>query len=274
MHILCIALIALIAVLDVANGYEISTSIFFLIPIAISMWYVSHRAGVIYSILCTALWFLTDTLFTGHVYINPIAPYWNGMARLGIFLITEELFNRLKIHLATEIRLSRTDDLTGLLNVRGFTEQAEILFGLAVRHKRPVVLAYIDLDNFKRVNDNFGHSEGDKVLRVVGENVISSLRVTDVAGRLGGDEFAIVLPETTEEGAKSVLNKLRDTLFQETQKYGWPIGFSVGVVSFSPSTYSLDEAIKMADSLMYKVKTSGKNNILFQHCSATKSPVL
>lgn len=268
MYFICLVLIALIAWVDIAAGYEISVSIFFLLPIAIATWYGSQRASIIYSIGCATLWFFMDTKFSAHQYINPLAPYWNGTVRLGFFLIAVGLLGQLKYHLTNEIRRSRTDDLTNLCNVRGFTEQAEILFGLAVRHGRSVVLAYIDLDNFKQVNDNFGHSEGDKVLSVVGKKISSSLRVTDVAGRVGGDEFVIVLPETDEYGAKSVLNKLRGTLFQETQKHGWPISFSVGVVSFSPSSHRLDEAIKIADSLMYQVKASGKNNILFKHCTA------
>ena len=175
------------------------------------------------------------------------------------------MLNQLKIRLGIETRLSRTDNLTGLLNVRGFTEQAEKLFILAARHKRPVTLAYIDLDNFKQVNDKLGHSEGDKALRVVSEQFLSSLRATDVAGRFGGDEFAILLPETDEVGAKSIFNKLRSELIQETQKHNWPIGFSMGVVSFDSPAFHLDEAIRIADSLMYQVKSSGKNHIVFRH---------
>jgi GGDEF domain-containing protein len=201
--LISIVSVALIAVLDYVDGNEISTSIFYLIPIAISTWYCEHRAGIIFSFFCAFLWFFFD--YTTRQYINPVAPYWNASVRLGLFLITEGLLNEVKIHLGNEQTLSRTDGLTGLFNVRGFFERAEKLFGIAARHNRPIALAYIDLDNFKQVNDKLGHSEGDKALRVVGEKFLSSLRATDVAGRLGGDEFAIVLPETDEAGVKAVL---------------------------------------------------------------------
>lgn len=261
----------LIATADIAVGYEIAIAIFLILPIAITTWYISHRDGLIFSIFCAIIWFLIDTIFSGHVYINPAAPYWNTAARLGFFLIIEGLLNQLKIHLAIEKEMARTDIMTGLLNVRGFTLQAENLFGLAARHNRSVVLAYMDLDNFKKVNDEFGHSEGDRVLQVVGEKILSSLRVTDVAARLGGDEFAIILPETDEMGAKAVFDKLRGDLLHEMQKYNWPIGFSIGVVSFDAPVNNLDEAIRIADSLMYQVKKGGKNSVIFEHYPARET---
>ncbi len=266
-HLVALLTVVLISTIDFVVGYEIAVSIFFLIPVAIATWYISHRAGIHFSILCAIIWFAID--YHGHPYANPIAPYWNALVRMGFFLITEELLNQMKVHLGNEKRLSRTDNLTGLLNGRGFAEKAENLFGLAARHNRPLALAHIDLDNFKQVNDELGHSEGDKVLRVISGKLLSSLRVTDVAGRLGGDEFAIVLPETDAAGAKSMFATLRDALLQETRKHNWPISFSIGVVSFDAPAFSLDEAIRIADTLMYQVKASGKNNILYRHYPAS-----
>ncbi len=150
------------------------SSIFFLIPVAISTWYGSRRDGIITACISAFAWLLVDS--NSRIYINPVAPYWNALVRLGMFLVAEELLDQLRIRLGIEKTLSRTDNLTGLLNARGFFEQAEILFGLAARHNRPITLAYLDLDNFKKVNDELGHSEGDKVLRAVGDTIQSSLR--------------------------------------------------------------------------------------------------
>jgi diguanylate cyclase (GGDEF)-like protein len=262
-NFLSLLIIALIAIIDDLTGNEIGVSIFFLIPIAISTWYCGYSVGIIISIVSAFMWFVND--YTGRSYINPIAPYWNAFARLGFFLITVTLLNQLSIHLLIVKKLSKTDSLTGLLNIRGFTEQAEKLFGVAARHTRSVVLAYIDLDNFKKVNDLLGHSEGDKVLQVVGKKFMTSLRATDVAGRMGGDEFAIVLPETDEAGSKFMFETLKAHLMDEMKSHNWPISFSIGVVSFDSPPSDLDEAIKIADALMYRVKATGKNNILFEH---------
>ncbi|MDO8413432.1 MAG: GGDEF domain-containing protein [Gallionellaceae bacterium] len=261
--LISMAFVAFIALIDIVVGYEIAISIFFLIPIVISTWYGSHRAGITCSILSAIIWFVID--YTGHPYTNPAGPYWNATVRLGFFLIIEGLLTQLKIRFNIEQYLSRTDKLTNLLNVRGFTEQAEKLFSLAFRYKRPVVLAYIDLDDFKKINDGLGHGEGDKVLQIVGARILISLRAADVAGRLGGDEFAIVLPETDVAGAKAMFDSLRGALLEEMQKHNWLISFSIGVVSFDAPACNLKQAIALADSLMYQVKARGKNSIIFQH---------
>lgn len=258
-----ILLTGMIVSVDLLVGYELAVSIFFLLPIAMSSWYCSHRSGVIFCLLSAFLWFVID--YALHQYSNPVAPYWNALVRLGFFLIVEGLLNHLSIQLGKEKQLSRTDTMTGLLNVRGFYELAEQLFGVAVRHSRPIVLAYLDLDNFKQVNDQLGHSEGNKVLQAVGTKILASLRATDVAGRMGGDEFAIVLPETELAGAQAVFETLRKNILAETQQKNWPISLSVGVISFSAPTSNIDDAIRIADALMYQVKASGKNNIFYQH---------
>ena len=264
-YFVALALVAAITLVDIEVGYEIAVSIFFLIPIAVVTWYRSYLGGLVFCVISSLVWFLVDNVFSAHPYLNPVAPYWNAAVRAGFFLVTVELLNQLKIHLYIEQTLARTDGLTGLLNRRAFTEQVSRLFSVAGRHGRPVVLAYIDLDNFKKVNDEHGHSEGDRVLQVVASEILKSLRTTDVAARMGGDEFAIVLPETDEGGAKFVFDNLMSTILKETQKQNWPIGLSVGVVSFESPAAGLDDAIRIADGLMYQVKAGGKNNILFKH---------
>jgi diguanylate cyclase (GGDEF)-like protein len=255
-------LIAVVAGLNAATGSEISVSIFFLMPVAISRWYGRRRDGIVIGCISAFAWFLVDS--TSRIYTNPIAPYWNALACLGMFLVTEELVGQLRIRYGIEKSLSRTDGLTGLPDARGFSEQAEKLFGLAARHNRPITLAYIDLDNFKNLNDELGHGEGDRLLRTVCDNIQSSLRSTDLAGRLDGDEFGIVLPESDEAGARAVFDTLRGTLLLETQKYRLPTSLSIAVVSFASPTPSFTHATKIADSLMHQVKARGKNNIIFE----------
>ncbi len=260
---ICLLLSALIVKTDLLSGYEISTSILFLVPIAISTWYGSHRAGIFFSLLSAALWLIMDDVIFHHPYANAFAPYWNAAVRLGGFLVAEELLNRLKIHLNIEKLLARSDDLTGLLNVRGFTEQAEKMFGVSARHNRHITLACIDLDNFRKVNEQYGQKEGDELLRVVGNKIAASLRASDVAGRMGGDEFAILLPETNEAGARSMFDTFRITMQQEMEKNNWPVSFSIGVVSYNSPRANLDDATRFADSLLYRVKKGGKNAACF-----------
>lgn len=263
--ILALVLVAVIGVLNFAVGYEITISLFYLIPIGLATWYGNYRMGVSFSFLSAFIWYVVDNVLSAHPYSHSLIPYWNTGVRLGLFLMTALFLSHFKTKLNSEKNLSRTDSLTGVMNGRGFTELAEKMFELSERHGRSTTLAYIDLDNFKQVNDQQGHSEGDKLLKVIGEILLQSVRRTDVVGRLGGDEFAIVLPETNETGAKLMLDKLRIELSDAMQKHGWPVSFSMGVVSFNLPPYDLDHAIKVGDALMYKAKLGGKNNTLYEH---------
>jgi diguanylate cyclase (GGDEF)-like protein len=258
-------LVGIISAVDYLVGYEISTSLFFLIPIALVTWYDKQRSGIYFSFFSAAIWFLIDTKLSEHPYTHPLIPYWNTGVRLALFLITTQFLTLLKSQMNRERNMSRTDGLTGLLNGRGFAEAAEKMFKLAARHGRPTCLAYIDLDNFKQVNDRQGHSEGDKVLQTVGEILLNSMRKTELAGRLGGDEFAIALPETNETGAQAAFGKIRTNLSRAMQENNWPVGFSIGVISFDTPPANFNEALRLADALMYQVKKNGKNHTLFDH---------
>jgi diguanylate cyclase (GGDEF)-like protein len=262
---IALLLTTIISIADYIVGYEISTSLFFLIPIALATWYGTSRQGVFFSFLSALVWYTIDAAFTPHFYSHPLIPFWNTGVRLGLFVIATQFLTLLKAQSNAEKNLSRTDGLTGLMNGRGFSEAAEKMFELASRHGRPTTIAYIDLDDFKQVNDLHGHSEGNKVLHTVGEVLLGSVRKTELAGRLGGDEFAIALPETNETGAQAVFNKLRTSLSRAMQERNWPVGFSIGVISFDLPPANFDEAVRLADALMYRVKRSGKNNILFEH---------
>ncbi|MBI3014821.1 MAG: GGDEF domain-containing protein, partial [Candidatus Tectomicrobia bacterium] len=160
--------------------------------------------------------------------------------------------------------LARTDSLTGVINRRYFFELAQRENSRAHRHKQPFTVMFIDLDNFKDVNDVSGHMTGDALLRLVGETMRKNLRQTDIIARLGGDEFAVLLPETgPEPSVHIVMRKLQENLLQVMEKNGWPVTFSIGAVTFLRPPSSVDEMIRLPDDLMYSVKGKGKNMIKY-----------
>lgn len=260
-------LVAIVAGVDFATGYEASFSIFYIVPVSISSWYVGKRFGVLFSIVSATAWFAAD-YYAGHRYSHPTIPYWNAIAHLSYFVVIDYLLDRLRVSLDCQKLLAQQDGLTGIMNARTFKQKCDSTFAIASRHGRPLALGYLDLDGFKGVNDSLGHNVGDQVLKAVAAELTKRLRASDFGGRLGGDEFAILLPETDLPGAQKFFTKLRKDLIELAALNRWPVGFSIGVAVFHTPTANPDDAIRFADGLMYKVKNSGKNNILFEHYSS------
>jgi diguanylate cyclase (GGDEF)-like protein len=256
-------LVVTFALIDYATGYEGSFSVFYLVPIALATWYGGLRQGILLSIVSATAWLFVDRS-AGQHYSQAFIPFWNAAVRFVFFIVTAKLLAKLSDQLEKERSMARFDGLTGAMNGRGFREAAQAIFRIADRYGRPTVIGYIDLDNFKRVNDTLGHTEGDYVLRTVASILLKSVRGADLVGRLGGDEFVVLLPETTYSGAVTVFENLRERLLKKAREHMWPIGFSIGVAVFRSAPSSADEAVKLADGLMYRVKNSGKNNILLE----------
>ena len=115
-----------------------------------------------------------------------------------------------------------------------------------------------------RPQRRLGHSTGDRVLRAVTESIQRQIRPSDTLGRLGGDEFGLLLPETQEEDAKKVIDRIHTSLVNEMLKNNWTITFSMGVVTYCQAPQSVDDMVKLADNAMYQVKNNGKNGVSYQ----------
>jgi diguanylate cyclase (GGDEF)-like protein len=132
----------------------------------------------------------------------------------------------------------------------------------------------IDLDNFKIVNDCFGHSTGDILLRLVAHTIQQNIRVTDTVARLGGDEFAILLPETGRNVAEAILQKVQKINLEIMRRHGWPVTLSIGVVTFTSPPSTVDETLRISDQLMYSAKNNGKNSIQYEVFGKREWPVM
>jgi diguanylate cyclase (GGDEF)-like protein len=258
--ILATALVALavIGVLDYLTGGEIVFSVFYVLPVGMATWYSDRTAGLVFASASSVVGYVAE-LAGGYPYHNPLIPIWNAGVRLSFFVIIAMLLSALRDRLAAEQRLARTDHLTGLLNSRAFAEQLEHDLRLSDRVGKPLTLAYVDLDDFKQVNDTIGHSGGDRVLCAVGRLLIDATRRADTVARLGGDEFALILPGTDVDGAQAVTSKLRTLLSELPAAGARGLTCSIGVVVFREQPATSGGAIAMADDLMYEAKTQGKN---------------
>lgn len=160
--------------------------------------------------------------------------------------------------------LSLTDEFTGLPNRRAFTRRLQDEIGRAERYGTPLALGLIDLDDFKSVNDLYGHAAGDEVLRSYGANVLSILRHHDLVARYGGEEFAVLLPNTSIDGARAALQKVRHRAQAISCNIdGKPVRvptFSAGITLYtSGDIYST--LIDRADRALYRAKHLGRNRI-------------
>ncbi|HEX8483097.1 MAG TPA: diguanylate cyclase [Allosphingosinicella sp.] len=161
-------------------------------------------------------------------------------------------------------RIATTDALTGLWNRRHLLERMEAEIGRSRRGGRPLCVAFLDVDHFKRVNDEHGHPAGDEVLRVLAGLIRDSLRSSDVVGRMGGEEFAILMPETDRARAKLVCERLREKV--ATRPVRLPSGveltmtLSTGIALLAGGEAS-DRLISRADSALYGAKAEGRNRV-------------
>lgn len=187
----------------------------------------------------------------------------NALDKWSLFRQIEEYKVRLEF-------MVRIDELTGLFNRRGLLESLNCEITRGLRYCQPLSILILDIDNFKQINDTFGHLAGDKVLRELGTILRSTVRLTDIEGRYGGDEFLIIFPETPLTGASIIAEKVRskveETLFSLEQK-NIEITISIGLaeLDYNLEAQSVQERINhlivQADRHLYRVKNEGGNGL-------------
>jgi diguanylate cyclase (GGDEF)-like protein len=159
------------------------------------------------------------------------------------------------------VDLAMHDPLTHVLNARAFAEQLAQELERNRRYNRPLAVLYLDLDDFKAVNDTHGHQTGDAVLRLVADAIRRAVRQADLVGRLGGDEFAVLMPETDGPEADAVGQRLAAELAKAFR--GSPtVTASIGVVSCTVTKADTDDILRSADQAMYEAKRAGKNRVV------------
>lgn len=255
-----VSLVLIIGAIDYLTGYEIGVSSFYLIPIIMVTWGLNKKAGFYVVFLSVATWIVAEQMARG-INFPFFIIFWNASIRLTFFSIIVQLLSSLKIMIEKEQELSSHDYLTGAVNSRYFYELIDKELKRMSRGKNAFTLAYIDIDNFKRINDEGGHLVGDSLLKLIGATLKTAIREIDIVGRLGGDEFAVFLPLTGYEGAQTVITRISDNLKKTMLQYKWEITSSIGVVTCNEPPATVDEIVGLADAQMYIAKRSGKNTV-------------
>lgn len=186
-------------------------------------------------------------------------------------VLEEREMKRTQARIMRELQnLVITDSLTGLSNSRHFHTQIEIERERARRYHHALTLLIIDVDHFKKINDAYGHLEGDRVLAALASLVQSLIRRTDSAYRYGGEEFTVLLPETEGTEAQRVADRIRleiaGAAFFKTPENQTPVTVSIGVAQWQADE-STASFIKRADAALYQAKASGRNSVCVQSAS-------
>jgi len=255
---LAVALMLLVAAGDDLTGPDVSFTLLYLGPIGFATWFVSMPLGLALSVASALASVLVD-VSSRKVPLPTAIAAWNLGVQLGVFLALVGLLGALKIRLEAEQQLARQDPLTRLHNRRSFLELATVELERARRTGRPLTVLYLDLDDFKSVNDLLGHAAGDRLLALVGATLRGETRSIDGVARLGGDEFGLLLVDTDGPAAQALVERLRNALAAKVTEGGFKVGFSMGATTFIAPPRSLDEMLSRADQLMYEAKRSGKN---------------
>ena len=194
-------------------------------------------------------------------YVHYIVPFFVGLlfgvllsALIKLYWVLLEKEEKLE-------RLSLTDDLTGLPNRRGVMSFLEFEISKSKRYGEPLSVALLDLDDFKTINDTYGHLVGDTVLREFAALMRSKLRASDIVGRWGGEEFLVIMPNTDLRTAVGVIERLRKEV---SERYFDPVGklsVSAGETELREED-DIDSVIRRADENLYRAKREGKNRVI------------
>lgn len=254
------ALILVVGVIDYLTGFQTSFAPLYMIPVAVIAWFSGRTTGVVAAFVAGAVQFSFDFAAAGSTrFLAGIA--WNTLSVVLLASLMAVTLALLRSVLDQESRLARTDPTTEVSNARGFGEQLASEMARSRRYGRPFSVAYIDLDDFKQVNDRLGHDAGDRLLRTAGRCIRQALRESDTIGRLGGDEFAVLFPETGAEAAVAVGEKLLAALNELSDGGDWRIGASIGIATYEVPPATGDQVLGRADDLMYEAKRAGKGRV-------------
>ncbi|HYI46181.1 MAG TPA: GGDEF domain-containing protein [Actinomycetota bacterium] len=253
-----VATLLILGCADYLTGPDLAFSVFYLLPVSAVAWKYHSRIAFSVALTAAVTWGVADVA-SGADYSSTLIPVWNTASRWGVFSVVAGLIQTLHGTLEQQSLLANTDSLTGVDNPRSFLGHAEQALEEMRHSQLPLTFAYIDVDDFKKVNDTVGHGGGDDLLRAIGMALVAVTRDSDRVGRLGGDEFALLLPATGSEGARHVMESLQDRVSRSLQvRSDLKVSLSVGAVTFVVPPGGSDDMVNIADNLMYEAKGAGK----------------
>lgn len=243
---------------------SVNLGVLFMVICAFAVWTMGEARGTALNMaVALGLSAIRHDQLQHGVFVHAVgmgAELFNLFSRLLTFALIGVVVNGLRAAVALERWHGATDSLTGALNKGAFEGEVETAAAKARATGQTLVLAYMDLDGFKSVNDGHGHSAGDRVLRSFATGTAEAIRANDLFARVGGDEFVALLTVANQEEGERVVELLHRRLTGILAATGLPVTCSMGALVMSSRDAAMDDGImERADALMYEVKRTGKN---------------
>jgi diguanylate cyclase (GGDEF)-like protein len=254
------AIVGGVYLLNARTPGELRLGILYVIPVLLAAWHDGMDWGIAFALATSLLRF---SVGIDQIPASTLLDYRvvNELAYLAVVGVAIAGLSQLRHTHSQLAQLAIQDPLTNVLNARAFSHELAQELSRNRRYGRPLALIYLDLDDFKSVNDAHGHATGDAVLRLVADAMRGAVRQADAVGRLGGDEFGVLMPETDGDVAHAAANRLVASI--RTVFRGTPsVTASIGVVAVSGTEAGTDELLRKADQAMYAAKRAGKDRVV------------
>ncbi|MEQ1517692.1 MAG: GGDEF domain-containing protein [Usitatibacteraceae bacterium] len=253
------AIIVLLGAIRAATDAAFTFASLALLPVLLIAWVGGRAHGVFVAFLAALMWAIGDFV-AERQFSAPWIPWANTATRFLTYALVAVLAAQVRVLLQREREHATLDSLTGLKNRRAFLEAGASELDRLRRYRRPVAIIFLDLDDFKAINDTKGHDVGDSALRAAANALSATLRGSDLVGRLGGDEFAVLLPEIGYEEAIAAGLKTSEALNASLRDYP-PVQNSTGIAWFEEVDHDLAAMLEEADKLMYLAKADRNHGI-------------
>lgn len=250
-----------VAYLDFALNTGVEITYLQFVSIAIVAWFVPRRWSVLFATAAAAL--QVPAMASGAGSVAPLLV--NVSLTLGTFVFSALAVNELAGTLRTVGHLARFDALTGVRNADYFKTTMDAEFLRSRRYGRQLSVAFIDVDEFKALNDSLGHRVGSQALAAIGASISAHVRAEDVVGRVGGDEFALLLPEIGLAEAHALLERIATGISVLAGSRDWPVSISAGVTSLGDEVDEVcsgQDVLEYADALMLRAKREAKGTVV------------
>lgn len=246
-------------IVDSLTGPHLSLNPLYLVPLCFTTWCLGRVAGFITGLVAVIATFYINGPGDGLALHSTTITAWNAAMRTFAVVFMILFVGAFRRTFDREQANARIDPLTGLGNRRSFDSECSRLELTTARDNRILLCGLIDVDDFKSVNDRYGHAVGDEVLRIVARSLVSAVRPYDITARLGGDEFAFCLAVRDEVAARLKTQKIHDLISAALKASEWSVTCTLGAAT----GVDIDATLIVADLAMYKSKDAGKDSWLF-----------